>query len=51
MVMTKQYSDSISLKYPKKYTRWDTLEEIKKYHLGEELDTAFKLLHDNYGKA
>ena len=49
--MAKGYSDSIKLKHLKQYTTGNALEVIKNYHLGQELDTAFKLLDDHYGRA
>ena len=50
IIIKKEYSDSIKLKYLKQYTEKDALELVRNYHHGKELTIAFKTLDDHYGK-
>ena len=50
LVLKKEYTDSIKLKFLKQYTEKDAHELVKNYHHPQELKTAFKTLDDHYGK-
>ena len=50
LILKKEYSDSVKLKYLKQYTEKDAYELVKNYHHGKELMTAFNLLDNHYGK-
>ena len=50
LVLKKEYSDSVKLKYLKQYTEKEALDLIKNYHHARELTVAFETLDDHYGK-
>ena len=50
LVLKKEYSDNIKLKFLKQYTEKDAHDLVKNYHHPQELITAFKTLDEHYGK-
>ena len=50
LIMQKDYTDSIKLKFLKQYTDKDAHELVKNYHHGKELMEAFHALDQHYGK-
>ena len=50
LVLKREYTDNIKLKFLKQYTEKDAHELVKNYHHPQELRTAFKTLDDHYGK-
>ena len=50
LVLKKEYSDNVKLKFLKQYTEKDAHELVKNYHHPQELITAFKILDEHYGK-
>ena len=50
LVMKKEYSDSVKLKYLKQYTEKEAHDLVKNYHHPQELLIAFEVLDDHYGK-
>ena len=50
MILKREYSDCIKLKYLKQYTEKDAHDLVKNYHHGKELIIAFKTLDNHYGK-
>ena len=50
LIMQKDYTDSIKLKFLKQYTEKDAHELVKNYHHGKELMEAFHSLDQHYGK-
>ena len=50
LIMQKDYTDSIKLKFLKQYTEKDAHELVKNYHHGKELMEAFHALDTHYGK-
>ena len=50
LVLKREYSDNIKLKFLKQYTEKDAHELVKNYHHPQELITAFKTLDEHYGK-
>ena len=50
LVMKKEYSESVKLKYLKQYTEKEAHDLVKNYHHPQELRTAFETLDDHYGK-
>ena len=50
LVMKKEYSDSVKLKFLKQYTEKDAHDLVKNYHHSQELTTAFEILDEHYGK-
>ena len=50
LVMKKEYSDNVKLKFLKQYTEKDAHDLVKNYHHSQELKTAFEILDEHYGK-
>ena len=50
LVMKKEYSDSVKLKFLKQYTEKEAHDLVKNYHHPQELLVAFEMLDDHYGK-
>ena len=50
LVMKKEYSESVKLKYLKQYTEKEAHDLVKNYHHPQELKAAFETLDDHYGK-
>ena len=50
LVMKKEYSESVKLKYLKQYTEKEAHDLVKNYHHPQELRAAFETLDDHYGK-
>ena len=50
LVLKKEYSDNVKLKFLKQYTEKDANDLVKNYHHPQELITAFKTLDNHYGK-
>ena len=50
LVMKKEYSDNVKLKFLKQYTEKDAHDLVKNYHHSQELATAFETLDEHYGK-
>ena len=50
LILKREYSDCIKLKYLKQYTEKDAHNLVKNYHHGKELIIAFKTLDNHYGK-
>ena len=50
LIMQKDYTDLIKLKFLKQYTEKDAHELVKNYHHGKELMEAFHSLDQHYGK-
>ena len=50
LILKKEYSDSIKLKYLKQLTEKDANELVRNYHHGKELMLAVKTLDEHYGK-
>ena len=50
LVMKKEYSESVKLKYLKQYTEKEAYDLVKNYHHPQELHIAFQILDDHYGK-
>ena len=50
LVIKKEYSDNIKLKFLKQYTEKDAHDLVKNYHHSQELKTAFEILDEHYEK-
>ena len=50
LVMKKEYSDSVKLKFLKQYTEKEAHDLVKNYHHPQELLVAFEILDEHYGK-
>ena len=50
LVMKKEYSDNVKLKFLKQYTEKDAHDLVKNYHHPQELTVAFEILDEHYGK-
>ena len=50
LVMKKEYSESVKLKYLKLYTEKEAHDLVKNYHHSQELRATFETLDDHYGK-
>ena len=50
LVLKKEYSDSVKLKYLKQYTEMEAFDLIKNYHHAREPLVAFETLDDHYKK-
>ena len=50
LIMKKEYSDNIKLKFLKQYTEKDANDLVKNYHHGQEIYTAVNTLDEHYGK-
>ena len=50
LVMKKEYSDSVKLKFLKQYTEKEAHDLVKNYHHPQELLVAFEMLDEHYGK-
>ena len=50
LVMKKEYSDSVKLKFLKQYTEKEAYDLVKNYHHPQELLVAFEILDEHYGK-
>ena len=50
LVLKKEYSDNVKLKFLKQYTEKDAHDLVKNYHHSQELTTAFEALDEHYGK-
>ena len=49
LLLEKEYSESVKLKYLKQYTEKEAHDLVKNYHHPQELLAAFETLEDHYG--